>query len=75
MTKIGRKKKTNYGEPNNLAFWKITLKRPEELHDFINRGSKKQKEILKEILLYIKRVELDFFKEVNGDIILKDLKK
>ena len=72
--KLGRKKgsKNKFkGEPHNLAFWKLTLKSSEEVHDFLNRGSAQQKETIKNVLLYLKRFDPDFFEEVNGDKILE----
>jgi len=74
--KRGRKKGTkniSLGEPHNLSFWKITLKRPEEVHDFLTRGDSRQKEEIKNILLYLKRAEIDFFDDVNGEEILRKL--
>ncbi len=74
--KRGRKKgsKNKYsGEPHNLGFWKITLKRPEEVNAFLERGSNQQKETIKEILDYLKRFDPEFFERVNGEEILKEL--
>lgn len=73
---VGRKKgsKNRYsGEPKNFAFWKLTLKNKEEVNAFLARGSKEQKDTIKEILKYIKRVDIDFFDKVNGKEILKEL--
>lgn len=70
--KLGTKNKTS-AEPHNLCFWKITLKRPEEVNAFLTRGSNLQKETIKEILIYLKRFDRDFFDENNGDKILKQL--
>lgn len=71
--KKGSKNKTS-GEPHNFAFWKITLKRPEEVNAFLERGSEQQKTTIKEILVYLKRADIDFFERVNGEEILKELK-
>ena len=71
--KPGSKNKFS-GEPHNLAFWKITLSRPEEVNAFIDRGSKQQKETIKEILSYLQRFDPDFFEKINGKEILKELK-
>ena len=76
MPKRGRKKGSKnkyYGEPSNLSFWKITLKRPEEVNAFLNRGSKQQKATIKEILIYLKRADKEFFERVNGEEILKEI--
>ena len=73
----GRKKGSknrSLGEPHNYAFWKSTLKNKEEVNAFLARGSKEQKDTIKEILKYIKRVDIDFFDKVNGKEILKELK-
>jgi hypothetical protein len=75
--KRGRKKGSRNrfsGEPHNLAFWKLTLSRPEEINAFIDRGNKNQKQTIKEILLYLKVADIDFFNKVNGKKILKELK-
>lgn len=71
--KKGSKNKTS-GEPSNLAFWKITLKRPEEVNAFLERGSEKQKQTIKEILIYLKRKDKEFFERANGEEILKEIK-
>lgn len=76
MIKRGRKKGSKnkyYGEPHNFAFWKITLKRREEVNAFLDRGSDKQKQSIKEILMYLKRVDEEFFERVNGEEILKEI--
>ena len=75
--KRGRKKgsKNIYsGEPHNLIFWKVTLKEPNSVNAFLERGSQKQKETIKEVLTYLKRFDRDFFDEVNGEEILKEIK-
>ena len=77
MTLRGRKKGSRNkfsGEPHNLGFWKLTLKNPEEVKGFLERGSQKQKETIKEIVSYLKRFDPDFFERVNGEEILKELK-
>ena len=91
MIKRGRKKGSknkSFDQPHNLGFWKITLKRPEEVNAFLERGSDKQKATIKEILLYLKRgkktpvefrskfeeADIQFFERVNGKEILKELK-
>ena len=75
------------GEPHNFAFWKLTLKKPEVVNAFLERGSDKQKETIKEMLIYLKRgkknlpyseikyavKDLEFFERINGEEILKEL--
>lgn len=73
----GRKKgsKNRFsGQPPNLIFWKLTLKNKEEVAAFLSRGSKQQKDTIKEILKYLKRVDTLFFEKVNGEEIMKELK-
>lgn len=60
-------------EPHNFAFWKITLKNPEEVNAFLDRGSAKQIKTIKEILTYIKKIDEELFERVNGKEILKEL--
>ena len=67
-------KNVTYDAPHNYAFWKCTLKNPETVNAFLERGSKKQKETIKEIVWYIKRYDPDYFEEINGEEILKELK-
>jgi hypothetical protein len=77
MIKRGRKKGSknkSLEAPKNLGFWKITLKRPEEVNAFLERGSEQQKTTIKEILIYLKRADIDFFEKVNGEEILKELR-
>ena len=62
------------GEPHNLQFWKWVLRSPEEVQDFLTRGSAQQKETIKNVLLYLKRFDPDFFEEVNGEEIWEELK-
>ena len=85
--KKGSKNKTS-GEPHNFAFWKLTLKSPEEVNAYLERGSDKQKNSIKEILEYLKRAKkdlpererkyaeehLEFFEKINGEETLKELK-
>ena len=77
MTLRGRKKGSRNkfsGEPHNLGFWKLTLKNPEEVNAFLDRGSKQQKQTIKEILSYLKVADIEFFEQVNGKKLLKELK-
>lgn len=73
----GRKKGSknrHSGDPHNFAFWKQTLKNQEEVNAFLARGSKEQKDTIKEILEYLKNHDKEFFVEVNGFKVLKELK-
>ena len=77
IKKRGRKPGTKnkyLGEPHNLCFWKVTLKKPEDVNAFLNRGSKQQKETIKEILIYLKKFDRDFYDDVLGDKILREIK-
>ena len=76
MTPGGRKKGSRNkfsGEPHNLSFWRYTLKKPEEINVFLDRGSQRQKDTIKEILIYLKTKDIDFFIRVNGEEILMEL--
>lgn len=80
-------KNPHQGEPNNLSFWKVTIKNREVINAFLDRGSEKQKESIKEVLIYLKRADkkeeefrnrfeqadLQFFEKVSGKEILKEL--
>ncbi len=65
---------TKHTEPHNLCFWKMTLKKPDEINDFLVRGNKRQKEEIKNVLLYLKRFDPDFFEDVEGENILEKIK-
>jgi len=69
----GAKKKSS-GEPHNYAYWYWTLKNPETVNAFLERGSEQQKESIKEIISYAKRYDPDFFEEVKGEEILERMK-
>lgn len=60
-------------EPANLIFWKRIIK-DNKIQDFIERGKKQQKLTIKSVLKYLKNTDPEFFKEVNGKRILKELK-
>lgn len=63
----------DYDAPHNFYYWKWILKEPETVNAFLNRGSKQQKDIIKEILVYLKRADKDFFEKVNGEEVLKEI--
>lgn len=60
-------------DPRNFAFWKCVLKKQEVVNAFLDRGSKQQKETIKEILIYLKRADMEFFNRVNGEETLKEI--
>lgn len=75
--KIGRpkiEKNSLYDAPHNYSFWKHTLIYPENRNTFLERGSEQQKKTIKEIVLYIKSHEPEFFEKINGEEILERLK-
>ena len=71
--KRGRKKGSTKGEPTNFIFWKGMLK-DNNIQDFIDRGSTEQKTTIINVLKYLKNMQPEFFKQVNGRYILKQLK-
>ena len=60
-------------EISNLIFWKGMLK-DNKIQDFIDRGTKEQKITIKNILKYLSNMQPEFFEQVKGKQILKDLK-
>jgi len=76
MVRRGRKKGSKNkqsGRPVNFAFWKLVLSVPEELQDFLTRGSNRQKECIKNALVYLKGIDSEFFDDVNGKEILRSM--
>lgn len=71
---IKRKKRKFSGLPHNLNFWIYTLKRPEEVNDFLVRGNQRQKNDIKHVVIYLKRNNEELFEEINGKEILRRLK-
>ncbi len=74
--KRGRKKIVkfkDYNAPHNFYCWKWMLQEPETVNAFLNRGSKKQKDHIKEMLVYLKRTDKDFFNKIHGNEILEKL--
>ncbi len=69
--KRGRKKGSTK-ELSNLIFWKGML-RDDKIQPFIDRGTKEQKATIKKILKYLKNIEPEFFEQVRGKQILKQL--
>ena len=90
MIKRGRQKGSKnklFGEPCNFTYWKTVLKNRETLNAFLDRGSDKQKEKIKEVLNYLKRADkkeeefrnkyeqadIEFFEKYNGEDVLKEI--
>ena len=73
MTKRERKK-LFAKVPSNLAFWYWTLTNPEKVKQFVERGDVKQHEHMIRVLNYLRRYEQDYFKQINGQEILRSLK-
>lgn len=73
QNKRGRPKGSKKGEPVNFEFWKWTL-RNNEIQQFLDRGNAEQKECIKNVVKHLKNIEPEFFEQVNGESILKQLK-
>ena len=71
MTRLVKKFKK---EPTNYIFWKGML-RDNKIQQFIDRGSVEQKTTIKQILKFLKVDDCEFFDEVNGQNLLKQLIK
>ena len=69
--KRGRKKGSTK-EISNLIFWKGIL-RENKVQQFIDRGSKEQKTTIKNVLKYLSNMQPEFFEQVNGKNLLKQL--
>ena len=64
---MARKKKQTYNkEPNNYSFWLITLSRPFELQEFLDRGNKRQRTEIIRAWLHLKKNDLRLFERYNG---------
>lgn len=74
MAKRGRKKGwRSEAQPTNIAYWMWTLKKPEEVNAFIERGSQQQKDNIKAVLKYLKTFDPYFFQKIEGEKILERL--
>lgn len=71
MTKLVKKFKK--GEPTNYVFWKGMLK-DNLVQQFIDRGNAEQKITIKKVLKFLKVDDCEFFDEINGQNLLKQLK-
>ena len=67
-------KKYKKGEPSNYVFWKGMLK-DNLVQQFIDRGNAEQKLTIKKCLMFLKLDDCEMFDEVNGQNLLKQLKK
>lgn len=67
------KRKLNKGRPLNYTFWCWTLEKPEEVNEFIERGDKGQKDSIRLVLQYMKKIDPEKFDRVNGAKIIKTL--
>lgn len=72
MTKLVKKFKK--GEPTNYVFWKGMLK-DNKVQEFIDRGNIEQKLTIKRCLIFLKVDDSEIFEEVDGQNLLKQLKK
>ena len=70
----GRPKGSIKGSPHNLAWWKWTLVKPEEVTAFIERGNEQQRANMKCILKHLRVNEPEFFEKINGKEIVRRLK-
>jgi len=70
-----RRKNLTGKMPVNLYYWLCTIKKEEELNQFLLRGDARQKGCIIDVLSYIKTYEPDEFKAVGGSIWLKKFKE
>ena len=61
--------------PSNLDCWRFTLKRPEQVNSFLERGNKKQHKQIRDCLEYLKTREPEFFEKIDGKLMLKKFRK
>lgn len=61
-----RRKRTFTKEPTNLSFWLSTIKNEEDLNQFLLRGDEKQKQSIIQVLNYLKRLDPQEFRVLNG---------
>ena len=71
----GSKNKYSSSLPNNITCWYWVLSKPENVKAFMNRGNDKQKEEIKECLIYWKGSNWRFFEKINGEELLKKLRR
>ena len=73
QNKAGRPEGSKKGEPTNFEFWKGMLK-DNQIQQFLDRGNAEQKECIKNVVQYIKNMQPEFFEQIEGDLIIKQLK-
>ena len=73
--KRGRPKGSCKGMPNNIACWHWVLSYPEKVKAFIERGSLRQKNEIVGCLNHWKNSNNHFFQKINGEEILKKLRR
>ena len=76
MAKRGRKKGSrnkSKGLPNNMNYWRFVFADKKAVDAFLQKGDKRQKTDMKDVLLYLKKYDSEFFHEVNGNKILKEI--
>jgi len=59
-------------EPTNYVFWRGMLK-DNKVQEFIDRGNAEQKSTIKSVLKFLKVDDCEFFDEVGGKNLLKQL--
>ena len=70
-----RKRKKLFSRvPCNLAFWRWTLGKKEEVKDFIERGDDRQHNQMIRVLNYLRRFDKEYYKQIDGKAILIQLK-
>ena len=72
--KKGSKNKQSRRLPNNLCCWMDVLKYPNHVDSFVKRGDARQKSEIKAVLKYCRLHDPEWYEEVNGDKILKQIK-
>lgn len=61
--------------PTNLAFWRWTLAKEKDVNSFLERGTEQQLKNMLHALQYFKRMEDEYFEQINGKEIIKKLKR
>ena len=71
----GSKNKEFSNYPTNLDCWRFVLSNPENVSSFIKRGDERQHSEIRCCLNYWKKNDEYFYQRIDGDNILKQLKK
>jgi hypothetical protein len=74
ITKKSRKKLFSR-KPSNYGFWYWTVSNKKDIKLFLERGDTDQLKHIKRTLKYIKKYNIERFKEINGEKILQQLLK